>query len=148
MKVTGRALAAVAAAVAVVASLTALPTISAQGTIALSGGVSSQSEGRMEGVVVTARREGANFDVSVVSDAEGTYRFPTTHLAPGTYALTIRAIGYELPAPLTATVAAGKTATADLALKTTAEPPCATGIMGTCILISALACAYNLLRAA
>ena len=36
----------------------------------------------MEGVVVTARRDGANVDVSVVSDAQGTFNFPRTHLEP------------------------------------------------------------------
>ena len=55
----------------------------AQGSgAALSGVVSSQEEGKMEGVVVTARRDGTNFDVSVVSDAQGKYSFPRTHLAP------------------------------------------------------------------
>lgn len=48
----------------------------AQGGTALSGVVTSQAEGRMEGVIVTARRNGANFDVSVVSDAKGNYSFP------------------------------------------------------------------------
>ena len=43
---------------------------------ALGDVVSSSAEGPMEGVVVTARRTGANFDVSVVSNAQGRYRFP------------------------------------------------------------------------
>jgi hypothetical protein len=55
----------------------------AQGDAALTGVVSSQEEGKMEGVVVSARREGANFTVSVVSDARGTFSFPRTHIAPG-----------------------------------------------------------------
>src|SRR4029077_2145849 len=83
---------------------------SAQGAAALGGVVSSQAEGKMEGVVVTARRDGANFDVSVVSDAEGRYRFPRTHLTPGTYTVTIRAAGYELAAPAKATVVSDQTA--------------------------------------
>ena len=45
----------------------------------------------MEGVVVTARRNGATFTVSVVSNAEGVYSFPRTHVEPGAYDLTIRA---------------------------------------------------------
>ena len=53
------------------------------GTVALTGTVSSQAEGEMEGVVVSARGETANFTVSVVSDAEGHYSFPRTHLVPG-----------------------------------------------------------------
>ena len=57
----------------------------AQGPVALGGLVRSQAEGPMEGVVVNARRDGANFTVSVVSDAQGKYSFPRTHLEPGKY---------------------------------------------------------------
>ena len=56
------------------------------GGAALSGSVGSSQEARMEGVVVNARRDGANFTVSVVSDAQGKYSFPRTHLEPGKYA--------------------------------------------------------------
>ena len=42
---------------------------------ALRGVVSSQEEGNMEGVVVSARRGGANFTVSVVSDAQDRFWF-------------------------------------------------------------------------
>jgi streptogramin lyase len=92
----------------------------AQGAAALSGVVSSQEEGKMEGVVVNARRDGANFTVSVVSDAQGAYSFPRTHLTPGTYALTIRAAGYDLSAPATAEVATS-VATLDLNLQKTKD---------------------------
>ena len=86
-------------------------------SVALSGTVSSQQEeGRMEGVVVNARREGANFTVSVVSNAQGKYSFPRTHLEAGKYALTIRAVGYDLSGPASATVAEDKTSIADLKL--------------------------------
>src|ERR1019366_1984275 len=84
---------------------------------ALSGVVSSQQEGHMEGVVVSARRDGANFTVSVVSDARGKYSFPRTHMEPGKYALTIRAVGYDLIGPGSVQIAAGKTASADLKLE-------------------------------
>ena len=79
----------------------AAPDLLAQASdsVALSGDVSSQQEGLMEGVVVSARRDGANFTVSVVSDAQGKYSFPRTHLDPGEYALTIRAVGYDLSGP-------------------------------------------------
>ena len=50
------------------------------GGAALSGVVRSSGEGRLEGVVVSARRDGANFTVSVVTDETGTYRFPRTYL--------------------------------------------------------------------
>ena len=89
--------------------------LDAQGAAALRGVVSSAEEKKMEGVVVNARREGANFTVSVVSDKDGKYSFPRTHLEPGTYAVTMRAAGFDL-APTTADVAAGKTAKADLKL--------------------------------
>ena len=56
----------------------ALATIDAQpgSRAALSGTVTSQSEGRMEGVVVSARRGESNITVSVVSDARGRYDAP------------------------------------------------------------------------
>src|ERR1700694_3568460 len=77
----------------------ARPPAQPSGPAALRGVVRSQQEGLMEGVVVSARREGANFTVSVVSDAQGKYSFPRTHLEPGKYALTIRAVGYDLSGP-------------------------------------------------
>src|ERR1700681_4443653 len=79
----------------------AAPDLMAQASdsVALSGVVGSQQEGFMEGVVVSARRDGANFTVSVVSDAQGRYTFPRTHMKPGKYALTIRAVGYDLIGP-------------------------------------------------
>ena len=97
--------------------------VRAQGsaTLALSGVVSSSEEGAMEGVVVSARRDGANFTVSVVSDAQGRYRFPRTHLDPGSYALTTRAVGYDLQPAGPVEVTAGGPATADLRLQVTAN---------------------------
>src|ERR1700693_4657274 len=86
----------------------------ASDSVALSGVVSSQQEGLMEGVVVSARRDGANFTVSVVSDAQGKYSFPRTHVEPGKYTLTIRAVGYDLKGPASVTIADGKTTNADL----------------------------------
>ncbi len=73
----------------------------------------------MEGVVVTARKAGAKFTVSVVTDAQGRYSFPADRLEPGQYTLTIRAIGYDLNGKATADVAAEKTATVDLKLDKT-----------------------------
>jgi streptogramin lyase len=121
MRLKKHTLAAGIAAVAIVVYASSHSAISAQGGAALTGTVTSQAEGKMEGVVITARRDGSNFDVSVVSDASGRYTFPRTHLVPGTYTLKIRAVGYELPVPATATVEAGKAATADLALLKAAD---------------------------
>lgn len=92
----------------------------ASGT-SLSGRVSSAREGFMEGVVVSARMAGGTITVSVVTDAAGRFDFPAGRLAPGSYALTVRAAGYELAGATTADVAAGRTATADIALRETAR---------------------------
>ena len=52
-------------------------------TVALTGQVSSQEEGRMEGVLVSAKREGSTITTTVVSDAQGRYSFPSSKLEPG-----------------------------------------------------------------
>lgn len=92
-----------------------------EGGTALNGVVSSQEEGKMEGVVVTARRDGANFSVSVVSDAHGQYSFPRSHIEPGKYTLTMRATGYDLIDSGPIDVMAGMTAKRDLKLRKTAD---------------------------
>ena len=85
------------------------------GPIGLTGQVSSQDEGAMEGVVVNAKRQGSTIMVSVVSNAQGVFNFPKDRLAPGVYDITMRAVGYVL-APMTATVGAGDAAKTDLRL--------------------------------
>jgi virginiamycin B lyase len=86
---------------------------------ALTGQVSSAEEGNMEGVVVSAHKAGSTIMVSVTTDAQGRYTFPENRLEPGQYSLAIRAVGYDISAPTTATVAAEKTATADIKLQKT-----------------------------
>ncbi len=116
---------------ALVACATALVALSgggavelgAQSGVALTGVVRSAEEGKMEGVLVTARRDGANHTVTVVSDAQGKYSFPRTHLQPGTYALTIRAVGYDLSTPGATAVATGKSTTLNLSLAKTKDLP-------------------------
>ena len=76
------------------------PALQAQTSVALSGQVSSQEEGAMEGVLVSARKTGASFTVTVVSDEKGHYAFPAAKLEPGHYTLSIRAGGYEPAATL------------------------------------------------
>src|SRR4051794_7213634 len=88
---------------------------------ALAGQVGSAEEARMEGVLVSARNEASTLTVTVVTDAQGHYSFPSAKLAPGRYALAIRAAGYDLDGLKSAEVAAGKTAQADLKLKKTAD---------------------------
>jgi streptogramin lyase len=104
------------AAAALLVSASGQSGLSAENGTALSGSVSSPQEGKMEGVVVTARGEGANFAVSVVSDSKGRYSFPRTHLPAGKYTVKIRAVGYDLSSPNAVEVASGKTATLDLTL--------------------------------
>ena len=64
---------------------------------ALTGRVSSQQEGAMEGVLVSAKRTGSKVTVTVVSNQQGQYSFPAARLEPGQYSIRIRAVGYELP---------------------------------------------------
>lgn len=105
------------AVAAVLAGLQFAPAdVDAQGGMAIAGVVTSQEEGKMEGVLVTARKDGGNSSVTVVTDKAGKYAFPRTHLEPGAYTLKTRAVGYDLADPGTVTVAAGKTAKADLKL--------------------------------
>ena len=93
----------------------------AQSAAALTGQVTSAEEGAMEGVVVSARKDGSTITISVVSDAQGRYSFPATRLEPGRYALKIRAVGYQLDGAGTAEIARGKAATTDLKLRKTKE---------------------------
>ena len=103
----------------------ALPAIAqANGAVALTGQVSSQKEGLMEGVVIGAKKDGSTMTVNVVSDAKGRFGFPGDKLEPGHYALKVRAAGYDLDGPKTVDVVAGKTTTANLKL-TPAENPSA-----------------------
>src|SRR5947207_4031706 len=88
----------------------------AQVSAALTGIVSSQADGPMEGVVVSAKRMGSTMTVSVMSDAQGRYAFPSNRLEPGTLTIRIRATGYDLEGPSSVDVAAGRTAQLDLKL--------------------------------
>jgi len=90
-----------------------------QAPVALTGQVSSAAEAVMEGVVVSAKREGATVTISVVSDDKGRFSFPASKLEPGRYTLAIRAVGYELDGPKAAEVTASSTATADVKLRPT-----------------------------
>jgi virginiamycin B lyase len=94
----------VSAAVVVIAGMQLLP---AQGQPhhvlagdALAGQVTSAEEGAMEGVLVSAKKTGSTITTTVVSDAQGRYRFPSARLQPGEYSLHIRAIGYDLERPV------------------------------------------------
>ena len=62
----------------------------------LSGTVTSAEESNMEGVVVTAKKDGSPINISVVTDNTGKYSFPTGRLEPGHYTLKARAAGFDL----------------------------------------------------
>jgi streptogramin lyase len=93
----------------------------AQSGPALTGIVSSPAEGAMEGVIVSAKRAGGTMTVSVLSDAQGRYAFPASRLEPGTYAIRVRAAGYDLEGPSTVDVAAGRATQLDLKLRKTQD---------------------------
>src|ERR1700680_2047812 len=67
----------------------------AQTASALSGQVTSSEEGPMEGVVVSAKKDGSTISISFVTNAAGRFAFPVARLEPGLYALKARAAGYE-----------------------------------------------------
>jgi virginiamycin B lyase len=108
-----------AAGTAAILFAPAAQTVWAQGQAALTGTVSSDAEGNMEGVVVTAKRPGSIVQVSVTTDAQGRYIFPENRLEPGEYTISIRAVGYDIGSPTKATVESEKTAAADIKLKKT-----------------------------
>jgi len=87
---------------------------------ALAGKVSSAEEGAMEGVLVSAKRAGATVTITVVSDAQGRYGFPSGKLEPGRYSIRIRAVGYDLEGPGAVDITA-QPATLDLKLKRTSD---------------------------
>ena len=55
-----------------------------QGAAALAGQVTSAEEGPMEGVLVTARKDGSTIRITVVSDQKGHYSFPGGEVGAGT----------------------------------------------------------------
>src|SRR5438445_6004943 len=98
-----------------VALLQAGPPAQAQ-SAALTGQVSSADEPAMEGVLVSAKKAGSTVTVTVVSNEQGRYAFPADRLDPGSYTISIRAIGFKLDGPKITEVSAGAAATADLKL--------------------------------
>ncbi len=90
---------------------------------ALTGKVLSDTEGPMEGVLVSARKSGATITVTVVSDAKGEYSFSASRLDPGRYTLSIRAAGYALDGAPDIDIAQGGPTVADLKLKPAAPRP-------------------------
>ncbi len=85
-------------------------------TAALTGQVSSTEEGNMEGVLVSAKKEGSTITTTVVTNDKGEFSFPAGRLEPGKYNITIRAAGYNLVGPKQIDVAAGSPAKAEIKL--------------------------------
>src|SRR5258706_10720340 len=108
------------AATAIVPLALLAPTpLLAQSGAALTGQVTSAEEGAMEGVLVSAKKEGSTMTITVVSDDKGSFSFPASKLDAGKYNISIRAIGYDLQGPRTADVTAGQAAKADVKLAKT-----------------------------
>ena len=87
-----------------------------QGATALAGVVSSTEEGPMEGVMVSAKKNGGTITITVASDQKGRYSFPRNRLEAGQYSLRIRAVGYELDDPGAVNVSPANAAAVDLRL--------------------------------
>jgi virginiamycin B lyase len=118
MRIRHVLLASTAATAAVMLSISLAPA-QAQSAVALAGKVSSAAEPIMEGVAVSAKRDGSTITVSVITNEKGEYSFPADRLEPGHYTLGTRAVGYDLDGPKAADVTAGQAAKADLTLKPT-----------------------------
>src|SRR6202161_3137009 len=99
--------------VSALAWLTRVPA-QAQTAAALSGQVSSAEEGTMEGVLVSAKKDGSTITTTVVSDDKGHYSFPAGRLEPGHYTLAIRGVGYDLDGPKPVDLADGNSSGTDI----------------------------------
>jgi streptogramin lyase len=93
-----------------------LISVQAQTSVSLNGQVSSAEEGAMEGVLVSAKKDGSNVTTTVVSNTKGEFSFPAGRIEPGKYTITVRAAGYNLGGPKTIDVGAGSGTTADIKL--------------------------------
>jgi streptogramin lyase len=87
----------------------------------LTGTVTSSEEGAMEGVLVSVKRTGSKVTTTVVSDRDGRYRITRARLEAGSYAIGIRAIGYDLASSPTASVGGSGMTTANITLRKTAD---------------------------
>jgi virginiamycin B lyase len=89
--------------------------------VALRGLVTSQAEGPMEGVLVSAKKMDSTVTTTVVTNRDGRFTFPATKLTPGHYVLSIRAVGYDLAEPTETDVVPTRPATVDLRLRQTED---------------------------
>src|SRR5207247_10164938 len=91
--------------------------VEAQAPPTLTGQVTSAEEGPMEGVVISARKDGSTISISVVTNAQGRFAFPAERLESGHYTLKARAAGYELDGGKGAAVAAGQETKVEIKLR-------------------------------
>lgn len=85
----------------------------------LTGIVSSDAEGAMGGVIVSAKLQGSTIKTSVVTDPMGRYAIPADRMEPGTYTLEIRAVGYNLGSARTVEVTGSGPTHNDITLRPT-----------------------------
>jgi virginiamycin B lyase len=74
-------------------------TAFAERGVSLTGQVRSDKEGFMEGVIITAKKDGSTIAYSVATNKSGWYAFPSDTVTPGHYAVKLRATGYDLDGP-------------------------------------------------
>ena len=120
----GRGFAAITKAIAVMlagALLCGPAPLKAAESASLVGLVTSEAEGKMEGVLVSAKRPGSAITVTVVSNQDGRYKFPAGRLSAGQYELSIRATGYDMVQPGQIATVGSKTAQADIRLRKTRD---------------------------
>ena len=103
--------------------LCGIASLKAAESAALTGVVSSEAEGAMEGVLVSAKRAGGTITVTVVSNKEGRYAFPAGRLSAGEYGLSIRAVGYDMVNPNQMATVGKKNAKSDIRLQKTRDLP-------------------------
>src|SRR5262245_28440036 len=76
-------------------AFTGLAAVMAHAAPGLSGTVAGAA-GPLEGVLVTAKKNGGTIAYTVTSDAQGHYSFPAGKIEGGEYTLRIRAAGFDL----------------------------------------------------
>jgi virginiamycin B lyase len=118
MSVQRRLLIVMVLAVGILASAASLR---AEDGVALQGLVTSQAEGPMEGVLVSAKKRDSTITTTVVTDRDGRFTFPANKLTPGHYVLAIRAVGYDLAEPVETDVVPTQPTTIDLTLRPTED---------------------------
>ena len=82
----------------------------------------------MEGVLVSAKKEGSTITTTVVTNDKGEFSFPAGRLEPGKYTITTRAVGFTLVGPKTVDIgASGATAEVKLAKARSIVPQLSNG---------------------